>query len=185
VICAARHRFVRTLGASSILGRGIGFGAFALVALALASPAAACVCADAPLDERLDGADAAAVARFVEERSASASSGRVLVFDVEQRVKGDVGGTIDVRSPSGTDCDLEVQEGQSIGLLLTRMPSGEWLGTACSVVAPGELVAEGGEPRGGPIKVAIGIAILALVLLFARYRLRKGSRPELPGAPEP
>jgi hypothetical protein len=153
--------------------------------LAFTGAAAACVCADAPLDERLDDADAAVVARLVDADGASATQGRVLVFDVEQRVKGDVGGTIEVRSPSGTDCDLAVQEGQAVGLLLTRMPSGEWLGTACSVVDPGELVAEGGEPRGGPIKVAIGIAILALVLLFARHRLRKGSRPELPGAPEP
>jgi hypothetical protein len=29
----------------------------------------------------------------------------------------------------------------------------------------------------------LGIVILALVLLFALYRLRKGSRPELPGGP--
>jgi hypothetical protein len=53
------------------------------------------------------------------------------------------------------------------------------------VVNPGQLVVEGGEPRGGPIKVVIGIVILALVLLWALRRLRKGSRPELPGAPEP
>ena len=30
-----------------------------------------------------------------------------------------------------------------------------------------------------------GIVILGLVLLWALRRLRKGSRPDLPGAPEP
>jgi hypothetical protein len=155
-------------------------------ALALAGEATACVCASQPLEERLDQSDAAVVARFVEAKEGlSSPPQRVLTFEVEQRVKGDVGGRLDVRSPSGTDCDLDVQQGQTIGLLLTRMPSGAWFGTACSVVDPGALVAEGGEPRGGPIKVAIGIVILGLVLAFAFYRLRRGSRPQLPGAPEP
>jgi hypothetical protein len=161
--------------------------AAALATLALASPAAACVCVEGTLETRLDGADAAVVGTVVAERAGELNGApqRLLTVDVEQRVKGDVERTIEVRSPSGTDCDVEVPRDEPVGLLLTRAPEGGWLATACSVVAPGELVAEGGEPRGGPIKVAIGIAILALVLLFARYRLRKGSRPELPGAPEP
>ena len=47
-----------------------------------------------------------------------------------------------------------------VGLLLTRGPAGEWQGTACSVVGAGELVAEGGEVRGGGIKIVIGVLIL-------------------------
>ena len=74
---------------------------------------------------------------------------------------------------------------KEIGLLLTRSPDGTWLASACSVVEPGPLAATGGEPRGGVIKVGIGIVILGLVLLWALRRLRKGSRPSLPGAPEP
>ena len=31
-----------------------------------------------------------------------------LTVEVEQRVKGDLGRTLEIRSPSGTDCDLEV-----------------------------------------------------------------------------
>jgi len=159
-------------------------GLLALSALAFAGAAAACVCAQASLAERLDAADAAVVARVVGSTTPSPTR-RVLTFEVEQRVKGDVGRRVEVRSPSGTDCDLDVHEAQTVGLLLTRLPSGEWLGTQCSVVDPGELVAAGGEPRGGSIKVGIGIVILALVLLFASYRLRRGIRPQLPGAPEP
>ena len=70
-----------------------------------------------------------------------------------------------------------------VGLLLTAAPDGAWLATACSVVIPGQLVVEGGEPRGGPIKVVVGAVILGLVLLWALSRLRKGSRPDLHGAP--
>jgi len=156
-------------------------------ALALAGNASACVCVEATLEARLDQADAAVVGSVVAERPGElrGASQLLLTVDVEQRVKGDVERTIEVRSPSGTDCDVEVPRDEPVGFLLTRAPDGGWLASACSVVAPGELVAEGGEPRGGPIKVAIGIVILALVLLFAWYRLRKGTRPELPGAPEP
>ena len=100
-------------------------------------------------------------------------------------MKGDVERTLEVRTPSGTDCDVEVPRDESIGLLLTRASDDTWLATACSVVNPGQLVVEGGEPRGGTIKVGVGILILILVLLWAVRRLRKGTRPELPGAPEP
>ncbi len=106
-----------------------------------------------------------------------------LMLEVSQRVKGDVDRQIEVRSPSGTDCDVDVPRDEPIGLLLTRAPDGAWLATSCSVVNPGQLVVEGGEPRGGVIKVGVGIVILVLVLLWARGRLRKGSRPSLPGAP--
>jgi len=74
---------------------------------------------------------------------------------------------------------------EAVGLLLTESPDGAWLASACSVVDPGPLVAEGGEPRGGVIKVGIGIVILGLVLGWALLRLRKGKRPNLPGAPQP
>lgn len=158
-----------------------------LAALAFASPAAACVCLDAPMRERLDDADAAVVGRVVDERQGELNGlpQLFLTVEVEQRVKGDVERTLEVRSPSGTDCDVEVPLDESVGLLLTAAPDGAWFASACSVVSPGELVAEGGEPRGGPIKVVVGIVVLALVLGWALRRLRKGSRPDLPGAPEP
>ncbi len=161
--------------------------AVATAALALAGPAAACVCADTPLSQRLDDADAAVVGRVVAERPSEVEGApvTVLTVQVDQRVKGDIERTLEVRSPRGTDCDVDVPLRKEIGLLLTRSPDGTWLASACSVVEPGPLVATGGEPRGGVIKVGIGIVILGLVLLWALRRLRKGSRPSLPGAPEP
>ena len=143
------------------------------------------MCVNAPMDERLDDADAAVVGRVVAERKGDLNGAPqlFLTVEVEQRVKGDVERTLEVRSPLGSDCDVEVPRNEPIGLLLTRAPDGALLATACSVVSPGQLVAEGGEPRGGPIKVVVGIVVLALVLLWALRRLRKGSRPDLPGAP--
>jgi hypothetical protein len=159
--------------------------AVAAVGFVAIADAGACVCVDAPLSERLDDADAAIVGRVVAERTGQTRGApqRLLTVEVDQRVKGDADGTIVVRSPSGSDCDLLVVRDASIGLLLTRAPDGDWLGTACSVVGPGQLVAEGGEPRGGVIKVGLGLVILGLVILWALRRLRRGARPELPGAP--
>jgi hypothetical protein len=155
--------------------------------LAFATPASACVCANEPLSDRLDNADAAVVGRVVAERTGDLKGAPqlFLTVDVEQRVKGDVERTIQVRSPYGSDCDVVVPKDEPVGLLLTRAPDGAWLATACSVVEPGPLVAEGGEPRGGLIKVGVGIVILTLVLLWALRRLKRGTRPDLPGAPRP
>jgi hypothetical protein len=156
-----------------------------VAALVLAEGALACVCADTPLKERFDEADLALVGRFESQREGDVKGQRVALVTVavEQRVKGDVERTVVVRSPAGSDCDLTFPRNRSVGLLLTRAPDGAWLGSACSVVTPGALVAVGGEPRGGVIKVAIGLVILALVLAWALRRKSRGARPDLPGAP--
>ncbi len=160
----------------------------AAVALALVGDATACVCADVPLDRRLDEADAAVVGRVVadETRDLRGIPQRLLTIEVDQRVKGDVERTLVVRSPSGTSCDIDgTVSNAPIGLLLMRAPDGAWLAGSCNVAGVGELVAVGGEPRGGVIKVGIGIAILGLVLVWALRRRRQGVRPDLPGAPRP
>ena len=139
------------------------------------------------MSQRLDESDAAVVGRIVAERPGEVKGAPVtlLTVEVDQRVKGKVENTIQVRSPRHSDCDVEAPMNQTIGLLLTRAPDDAWLASACSVTRPGPLVAAGGETRGGVIKVGIGILILILVLLWAMRRLRKGVRPDLPGAPRP
>jgi hypothetical protein len=151
-------------------------------ALLVADTAFACVCATAPLSERLDDSDASVVGRVVETRDEGGV--RLVTVEVDQRVTGDVPERFTARSPLGTDCDLPRLGGRQVGLLLTR-EGDEYSVNLCSIVGAGELVAAGGEPRGGPIKVAIGLVILALVLLWSIRRLRRGARPRLPGAPEP
>ena len=144
------------------------------------------------MEERLEGADAAVVGTVRSYATPDSDVPlRVMTFDVETRVKGDVPGQVPgiderrifIRVPLDTDCDVTLEPGAMTGLLLTKQPSGEWYATACSVVAAGLLVTEGGEPRGGPIKVVVGALILGLVLLWALRRRRKGARPDLPGAP--
>ena len=103
-----------------------------------------------------------------------------LTVEVEQRVKGDLGRTLEIRSPSGTDCDLEVPRDESVGLLLTAAPDGAWLATACSVVIPGQLVVEGGEPRGGPIKVVVGAVILGARAVVGTAAPAQGLAPRSP-----
>jgi MYXO-CTERM domain-containing protein len=159
--------------------------------LAFAGDAYACVCLEATVEERLDQADAAVVGRIVDDvewKLTGGPSARRLTVAVEQQVKGDFGDTVFVSVPSGTDCDVELEMETTTGLLLTRVregPTFTWFASACSVVAPGELVAAGGEPRGGGIKVVLGVLILALVLSWALRRKARGTRPSLPGAPEP
>lgn len=171
----------RTALLALVLGVCLGI----LGGLVVSSEALACVCADAPLADRLDESDAAVVGRVIaeEEGEVNGAPQRLLTVEVDQRVKGGVEKTIVVRSPSGTSCDIRVPRDEAVGLLLTRAPDGAWLASLCSVVDPGPLVVTAGEPRGGPIKVAIGVVILGLVLLLAFVRLRKGSRPQLPGPP--
>jgi MYXO-CTERM domain-containing protein len=159
-----------------------------VAALVLAGDAFACACVAAPMDERLDDSDAAVIGRVTSDQPWELEGGvaaRRLTVAVEQRVKGDLGKTAFVVVPSGTDCDVEIELEKTTGLLLTRLPDGQLYATLCSVVTPGELVAAGGEPRGGVIKVVLGILILALVLSWALRRRARGTRPSLPGAPEP
>ncbi|HXF96983.1 MAG TPA: hypothetical protein VNJ46_00030 [Gaiellaceae bacterium] len=130
----------------------------------------------------MDDADAAVVARLLGERTVGRE--RLLTFQVDQRVKGDVPRPVEVATPRQTSCDVPPLGEEAVGLLLDRR-GGRFRASLCSLVPAGELVAAGGEPRGGPIKVAIGAVILLLVLAWSLRRLRRGARPDLPGAPRP
>jgi hypothetical protein len=158
--------------------------AFALAA----GPAAACVCVKESMSKRLDDADAAVVGRVLSRKTVELRGQPQLLqtVDVQQRVKGrGLHDPIVVRTPLHTDCDVHVRLNRTVGWLLTKAPNGTLLASQCSIVGPAALVAAGGEPRGGVIKVIVGFFILALVLLWALRRLRRGTRPRLPGAPTP
>jgi hypothetical protein len=162
--------------------------AAAVAALILAGAAGACVCVKEPMSKRLDDADAAVVGKVVSRRKTEVRGQPqlLLTIDVQQRVKGrGLHDPIVVRTPRQTDCDVHVRLDRTVGWLLTKAPDGTFLATACSVVGPVALVQAGGEPRGGVIKVVVGIFILGLVLLWALRRLKRGARPHIPGAPTP
>jgi hypothetical protein len=162
--------------------------AASVAALVLAGTAGACVCTNEPMSKRLDDADAAVVGKVVATRRTQlrGQPQLLLTIDVRQRVKGrGLHDPLVVRTPLHTDCDVHVRRDRTVGWLLTKASDGTLLGTACSIVGPAKLVAAGGEPRGGVIKVVVGLFILGLVLLWAFRRLRRGTRPHLPGAPTP
>jgi hypothetical protein len=67
----------------------------ALATLAFAGEAGACVCADQPIGERLDEADAAVVGRVrsvADSEVATAQPFRLMAFEIDQRVKGKIEG---------------------------------------------------------------------------------------------
>jgi hypothetical protein len=168
--------------------RALPLVAAVVVAFAFAGDALGCVRVDESMSQRLDDSDAAVVGQITSrhETEVRGAPAMLLTVDVEQRVKGrGLGNPIVARSPLHTDCDVALALGKRRGFLLTKAPDGTLLATSSSVVAATPLLAAGGEPRGGVIKVVVGFFILGLVLLWALRRLRRGTRPELPGAPQP
>jgi hypothetical protein len=169
--------------------RGLKAVVAALVAaLVLAGKADACTCIAEPMGKRLDDADAAFVGKVISTKRTElrGQPELLLTIDVQQRVKGR--GLHDpeiVRAPLHTSCDVHVRRNRTVGWLLTKASDGTLLATTCSIAGPAALVAAGGEPRGGVIKVVVGLFILGLVLLWAFRRLKRGARPQLPGAPSP
>jgi hypothetical protein len=162
--------------------------AAAIAVLVPSTPALGCVRVDESMSKRLDESDAAVVGQVTSRRQTEVrgAPALLLTIDVELKIKGrHVPNPLVVRAPLHTDCDVKVANGARRGFLLANAPDGIFLATGSGVVAPTPLIAAGGKPRGGMIKVAIGLVILTLVLVWALRRLRRGARPELPGAPRP
>src|ERR687888_472193 len=135
--------------------------AVAFATALVASPAAsACACSRESMSTRLDDSDAAVVGKVVATRRSElrGQPQLLLTIDVQQRVKGrGLPDPMVVRTPLETDCDVHVRLDRTVGWLLTKAPDGRFLATACSVVGPAALADAGGEPRGGVIKVVVGI----------------------------
>ena len=127
------------------------------------------------MEERLASADAAFVGRLVAVRGTSYE------FEVDQRVKGELPDErIVVRS--GRDvaqCGLRRSSAdEAVGVLLTR--AGDmWASSLCAQTTAGELLSIESPQRGQPVRLVVGLVILALVLAYSVYRLRRRGR-ELP-----
>jgi MYXO-CTERM domain-containing protein len=57
--------------------------------------------------------------------------------------------------------------------------------SSCLLTDPAALLAVADEPRGNGIKLVIGAVFLGAVVALAVVRRRRGTRPQLPGAPGP
>jgi hypothetical protein len=152
----------------------------ALVAtgLALAGEANAYTCPQTTLAQRLEQADGAFVGRSTGFRSVEHDAGipqRVYRFQVDQRVKGEIGRIVEVRLPVRTENGGQrIPEDVAAGVLAGRAGA-EWVTTRCGITDPGALLSVADEPRGNAIKLVIGVLVLAGVLGYSVSRLRKRS----------
>lgn len=154
-------------------------------------PARACSCAETDLGSVLLDADGAFVGTFV-ERSEISGQLASITFDVERVVKGEFGPRAIVRTNAyGASCGLEFLDGPRVGLLLDHSADGVWESSLCQQVAPGDLLAIGGDRPPDPDVVpvsagstlvsqgfvgAIVAATLALVVLVWVIRRRSRGR---------
>ena len=113
----------------------------AIAALAAAvEPARACSCIPPDPWSYLKQADGAFVGRLISREDLGAGRAR-LTFGVERAVKGNIGSSVDVVTPSnGAACGIETSVGQRIGLFVWR-EDGQWKGILCWQVAPEDLLA--------------------------------------------
>ena len=149
-----------------------------------AAGAATVVCPNIPLPDRLEEADAAFVGRMTAQRAEA--DGQVYRFDVRQRVKGPVGSVVEVRSVEPlTDADgRPLVRGEAVGVL-AELEGAVLTTSSCLLTDPGALLEVADQPRGLLLKLAIGFVLLGIVLAWSIRRRRRGTRPSLPGAPEP
>lgn len=117
---------------------------YVLVVLAAAlavtvEPGRACSCVPPDPWDYLKRADGAFVGKLV--RRETDGNNAVLTFEVEQAVKGRIGGTVKVVTASnGAACGIEAPIGTRVGLFLAR-EGGRWVGNLCWQVSPEHLLA--------------------------------------------
>jgi hypothetical protein len=101
--------------------------------------AQACSCAIPDARSAVAAGDGAFVGTLVSRRANGNEA--VLVFDVERSLKGAIGRTVEVRTPSsGAACGIETPIGSRVGLVLERR-AGAWHGHLCLQFSPADLLA--------------------------------------------
>jgi len=132
---------------------------------------------DTSVKDKLDGADVAFVGRVLSVTRVPGNTG-IARFDyrfrVDRSVKGAIGARATVRAAKLVDIDNQVvtPSNVTIGVLATRA-GGRLVTSSCSLVDPGSLLGASDEPKGGLIKVAIGLVILGVVVAYSLRRLRR------------
>ena len=152
-----------------------------LAGLALLVPGAGAATLNCPrssVEARIAGADAVFVGRLLSTRAATQPGERIYRFVVDQQVKGPLGREVELAAPPLTDAKgTPLARDVAVGVFAT-LDGATFRTGSCSLIDPGTLLATADEPRGGAIKVVIGLAILALVLAYSLRRLRRRSRTD-------
>lgn len=149
-----------------------------VVAIAAPATASAASCPSESVKDKLTAADVAFVGRVVAVTPVAGNTG-IAQFDyrftVDRAVKGELADRATVRAAKLVDIDNQVVTAGSdvaIGVLAT-VASGRYVTSSCVLVDPGSLLGASDEPKGGLIKVAIGLVILGLVLSYSLRRLSR------------
>jgi hypothetical protein len=133
--------------------------------------------------QRLDGSQVAFVGRVVAVTPVPGSGG-VPFFDyrfrVDHAVKGLSAARVTVRAAKLVDIDNQVvtPSNVTIGVLAARRSGGLLVTNSCALVDPASLMGASDEPKGGPIKVAIGIVLLGIVVWYSLRRLKRRREAE-------
>ena len=152
----------------------------------LLAPAAAraASCLDESVKQKLEGADAAFVGRVVAVTPVAGNTG-IARFDyrfrVDHAIKGALGDRVTVRAARLVDIDNQVVTAGlnvAIGVVATAA-NGRLVTSSCGLVDPGSLMGAADEPKGGAIKVVIGLVILGAVIAYSVRRLRRRRAAEL------
>ena len=138
--------------------------------------AAACGCAGPDARDDVKGAYNDADAAFIGEfRGRSdfladdpeASPDRVVVnyFAVTEVRKGTLVDFLSVESTApGSDCGLSMSEGEKVGLMLDKIPSG-FRATSCDVASPADMPGGPGFSVGGTAVAAVVAGVLLLAVI--------------------
>ena len=155
-------------------------------ALLLPSAASAASCTTQSVQDKLAGADIAFVGRVVAQQLLPQGRGLPrfdYVFTVSHPVKGAPPPRVTVRSAKLVDLSgvaLTPTFHEDVGVLAGRIKGGRFVTSSCGLADAVTLLDAGDAPKGGGIKVLIGLLIAGLVILYSVRRVKKRG-----GAPRP
>ena len=155
-------------------------------ALVLPSAARAASCTTQSVKDKLAGADIAFVGRVVAQRPLPQANGLPqfdYVFTVSHAVKGVPPARVTVRSARLVDLSgvpLTPTFHEDVGVLAGRVKGGRLVTSSCGLADAVTLLDASDTPKGGGIKVVIGLLIAGLVILYSVRRVKKRG-----GAPRP
>ena len=155
------------------------------VMLMVPGSAAAITCPGS-ITDRLHDADVGFVGHLVSV-TPIADNGGVPQFDyrfaIDKAAKGQLGKEATVRAAQLVDLDLRpltASYRDPVGVIASPGSGGHLVTTSCGLVDAGSLLGAADAPKGGGIKVLIGLVIAALVVGLSVRRVRKRG-----GAPRP
>lgn len=159
--------------------------AMCAAALLLPSAAGAITCPGS-ITERLHNADIGFAGHLLSVTPV-ASNGGIEQFDyrfaVDKAAKGRLGKEATVRAVQLVDLEdrpLTASYHDTVGVIASPGAGGRLVTTSCGLVDAGSLLGAADAPKGGGIKVLIGLAIAALVIAYSIRRVKRRG-----GAPRP